>query len=94
LKHGENPGGFKIRKLAFGLLAATGIALAMPANAQDVYIGAGPVGVGVDVDNHRDRDWRRHYDRDDTVVVRERSRHCRVTIIHEGGFTKKIRRCD
>lgn len=83
-----------MRKLVFGLLAATGIAIAMPASAEDVYIGAGPVGVGVDVDHHRDRDWRRHYDRDDTVVVRERNRHCRVTIIHDGGVTKKIKRCD
>lgn len=81
-----------MRKLAIGLCAATGLALAMPAFAQDVYVGAGPVGVGVDVDHGRD--WRRHYDRDDTVVVRERGRHCRVTIIHEGGMTKKIRRCD
>ena len=36
-----------MRKLAVGLLAAAGIALSLPANAESVYIGAGPVGVGV-----------------------------------------------
>jgi len=81
-----------MRNLVVGLLAATAVALAMPANAQDVYVGAGPVGVGVDVDHHND--WRRHYDRDDSVVVHERHHHCHVTIIHDGDMTKKIRRCD
>jgi len=82
-----------MRKLAIGLLAAAGVALAMPASAQDVYVGAGPVGVGVDVDHH-DRDWHRHYAREDEVVVHRHHRHCRTTIIHDGGITKKIRRCD
>ncbi len=35
-----------MRKLAVGLLAAAGIALALPAHAQGVWFGAGPVGVG------------------------------------------------
>ena len=35
-----------MRKVAFGLLAAAGIALAVPANAQGIWIGVGPVGVG------------------------------------------------
>lgn len=78
-----------MRTLLIGMLAATGIALAaVPANADGVYVGAGPVGVGVGV--HRDHDWRR--DRDETVVVHRR--HCRVTVIHEDGYTKRIRRCD
>lgn len=80
-----------MRTLVIGMLAATGIALAaVPANADGVYVGAGPVGVGVGV--HRDHDWRR--DRDETVVVHRNHRHCRTTIIHEHGMTKKIRRCD
>ncbi len=36
-----------MRKVAVGLLAAAGIALAVPANAQGVWFGAGPVGVGI-----------------------------------------------
>ena len=36
-----------MKKLAIGLLAAAGIAMSVPANAQGVWVGAGPVGVGV-----------------------------------------------
>jgi len=79
-----------MRTLVIGMIAAAGLALvAMPANADGVYVGAGPVGVGVGV--HRDHDWRR--DRDETVIVRHH-RHCRTTIIHDGNVTKKVRRCD
>jgi hypothetical protein len=35
-----------MRKVAVGLLAAAGIALAVPAHAQGVWFGAGPVGIG------------------------------------------------
>lgn len=35
-----------MRKLAVGLLAAAGIALGVPAHAQGVWFGVGPVGVG------------------------------------------------
>ena len=38
-----------MKKLAIGLLAAAGIAMSVPANAQGVWVGAGPVGVGVGV---------------------------------------------
>ena len=38
-----------MRKIAFGLIAAAGLAFAAPASAQGVYVGAGPVGVGVGV---------------------------------------------
>ena len=44
-----------MRKLAIGLLTATGlaatglVALSVPASAQGVWVGAGPVGVGVGV---------------------------------------------
>ena len=74
-----------MRAFTIGLLAVAGIAIAVPAHAEDAYIGVGPVGVGVgDHDRDRDRDWRHHYARD---------RHCRVTIVHEDGMTKKIKRC-
>ncbi len=80
-----------MRALTVGLLTALGIAMAVPASAEDAYIGVGPRGVGVgvrDYDHDRDRDWRHHYDRD-----WRHGRDCRVTIIHEDGMTKRIRRC-
>ena len=76
-----------MRALTIGLLAAVGIAIVVPAYAEDAYIGVGPGGVGVGVRDHdrdRDRDWRHHYASD---------RHCRITIIHEGGMTKRIKHC-
>jgi hypothetical protein len=83
-----------MRLLTIALLTASGVALAAPAMAQDVYVGAGPRGVGIGVDTgaryHRDRD----------VVVERRSYsdgyargNCRTTIIKRDGMTKKIRRC-
>jgi hypothetical protein len=78
-----------MRALMVGLLTALGIAIVVPAYAEDAYIGVGPRGVGVDVRDHdrdRDRDWRHHY-------ARDRDRDCRITIIHEGGMTKRIKRC-
>jgi hypothetical protein len=89
-----------MRSLTIGLLAAVGIAMAIPASAQSVS-------VGVSAGEHRDRDRVefRHRDRD-RVEFRERHRHdrvtvglgerrhCRVTIIHRDGMTKKIKRCD
>jgi hypothetical protein len=88
-----------MRKLAIGLMAAAGLALAAPAYAEDagVYIGAGPngVGVGVDVDHDHDGNWRHHYARDrDEVVIKKHHRDCRTTVIHDGDTTKTIRRCD
>ena len=80
-----------MRTAFFGILAATGIAFTVPANAQGVYVGAGPVGVGVGV--HHEHNWHRDYGREDRVVVREGHRHCKTVIIHEHGLTKKIRHC-
>ena len=83
-----------MRKLAIALLAATGVALAMPAHADGVYVGAGPVGVGVGIDSNHHEGWRNHYARDrDEVVIKEHRRHCKTTIIHDGPVTKKIKRC-
>ena len=72
-----------MRALTIGLLTAAGIAIALPAYAEDVHVGVGPAGVGVGVRDH-DRDYRHHY---------ARERDCRITIIHEGGVTKRIKRC-
>ena len=84
-----------MRKLAIGLFVAAGVAVAMPAFAQDVYLGAGPVGVGVDVDHRDHREgWRHNARENDTVIVGEHRRHCRVTIVHRHGVTKKIKSCD
>jgi hypothetical protein len=85
-----------MRVLTVAVLTAVGIALAAPAFAEGVYVGAGPrgVGVGVDVDGPR------HYHRDRVVKKRvyvdddyARAR-CRTTIIKRNGMTKKIKRCD
>ncbi len=79
-----------MRAITFGLLAAVGIAIVLPAHAEDAYVGVGPVGVGV---RDHDRDWRHHYARDRDDVVIRHDRHCRVTVIHEDGMTKRIKRC-
>lgn len=81
-----------MRAMTIGLLAAVGIAIVLPAHAEDAYVGVGPVGVGVGVRDH-DRDWRRHYARDRDDVVIRHGRDCRVTVIHDGGVTKRIKRC-
>ena len=81
-----------MRAMTIGLLAAVGIAIVLPAHAEDAYVGVGPVGVGVGVRDH-DRDWRHHYARDRDDVVIRHDRDCRVTVIHEDGVTKRIKRC-
>jgi hypothetical protein len=89
-----------MRKLAIGILAAAGVALALPsvpANAQGVWIGAGPVGVGVGVgpgygyyDRHDYGPRYRGYAYDDSYTYR---RHCRVVRENINGHVRKIRRC-
>ncbi len=74
-----------MRTIMIGLLAAAGIALAIPAHAEDTYIGVG-------VRDH-DHGWRHHYARERDEVVVRGHRDCRVTIIHEDGMTKRIKRC-
>jgi hypothetical protein len=89
-----------MRTRAMSILTAAGLAIAVsaaiPASAEEgVTVGIGPGGLGVGVhERDRDRDWRHHYarDRDDVVIRRERP--CRVTVIHEEGMTKRIKRCD
>ena len=48
-----------MRTLMLGLLAAAGLAVAVPAVAQDVYVGGRGAGVEFDVGRHRDHDWAR-----------------------------------
>ena len=81
-----------MRATTIGLIAAIGIAVALPAHAEEAYVGVGPVGVGVGVRDH-DHEWRHHYARDRDEVVIRRHRDCRMTVIHEDGMTKRIKRC-
>jgi hypothetical protein len=85
-----------MRILAIGVLAAVGLSLSIPAYADSVSIGIGENGVRVHERDHHG--WREHRgDRERArVVVREREhhRHCRVTVIHRDGMTKRIKRCD
>lgn len=86
-----------MKKLAIGLLAAAGIAMSVPANAQGVWVGAGPVGVGVGVGpgwGYYDRGYYgsgyRSYAYDDGYSNR---RHCRIIRENHNGFVRKVRQC-
>ena len=88
-----------MRKLAIGILAAAGVALSVPASAQGVWIGAGPVGVGVGVgtgyyggyyDGYDYGPRYRSYAYDDGYTYR---RHCRVVRENINGYVRKVRRC-
>ncbi len=85
-----------MRIFAIGLITAAGLTFAVPAMAEEgvsVGVGSGGFGVGVH-ERDRDRDWRHHYARDRDDVVIQHQRHCRLTVIHEEGITKRIKRCD
>ena len=62
-------------KLAIALATVAGIALAVPAYADDarVGVGVGPVGAGVTVGEHRDHDR--------TTVIKEREPAEHTTVI-------------
>jgi hypothetical protein len=89
-----------MRTVAIGLLTGAGVALSIPANAQGVYVGAGPVGVGVGAapgyydgpgyrEPYRERSTRIYSD--DYAYAGE----CRVKIIrHRDGRITRVRRCD
>ena len=94
-----------MRKLAIGILAAAGVAVSVPtsvpANAQGVWVGAGPVGVGVGVgpvhDGYYDHGYygpgyRSYaYDNDDYGY----RRHCRTVREDFNGRVRtiRLRRC-
>jgi hypothetical protein len=86
-----------MKKLAIGLLAAAGIAMSVPANAQGVWVGAGPVGVGVGVGpgwGYYDRGYYgpgyRSYAYDDGYAYR---RNCRIVRENFNGHIRKVRQC-
>ncbi|MGB9654105.1 MAG: hypothetical protein WCB75_02605 [Pseudolabrys sp.] len=84
-----------MKKLAIGLLAAAGIAMSVPANAQGVWVGAGPVGVGVGVGpswGYYDRGYApgyRSYAYDNGYA----GRHCRIVRENFNGHIRKVRQC-
>jgi hypothetical protein len=82
-----------MRALAFGIIATVGIAMAVPAFADDVRVGVGVGGAAVGVHHDRDNVRVRHVRRDVTVGVGHRDRVCKTIVIHNHGVTKKIRRC-
>ncbi len=84
-----------MRILAMSVLAAVGLAVALPAYADSVSVGVGGVGVGVhehDRDIGERRIIREH--RRVTVGLGEHRSRCKVVIVHRDGMTKKIKRCD
>lgn len=89
-----------MRKITLGLLAAAAVALAVPANAEDYYVGAPGVGVQFDTHHHY-RDWDRDRDRDVRVYRgtegfdRWRGEGCRTTVIRRAdGTVERVRRCN
>ena len=82
-----------MRALAFGLIAAAGLALAIPASAEELRVGV--PGVGVEIGSgHRDRDYDRGYRRTEGFDRHEGRGRCETTIIRrDDGSVKKIRRC-
>jgi hypothetical protein len=90
-----------MKKFALVLLATAGVALSVPASADGVYVGAGPVGVGVsDGHNYYGGPGYREADRVEhtrTYVHADdyaSARHCRVKIIRHGDHVTRVRRCD
>jgi len=87
------------RKLAIGILAAAGIAMSVPASAQGVWVGAGPVGVGVGptYGGYYDHGYYgpayRSYAYDDDGYAYVGRRHCRTVQEDFNGRLRTIRRC-
>jgi hypothetical protein len=73
-------------KVTLVLLAAVGIALSAPANADGVYVGAGQVGVGVSDGHHRDTDRVEH--------ARTFAHDGDYKVIQRGDHVTRVRRCD
>lgn len=79
-----------MRELAIGLLAAAGIALSVPANADGLWIGAGPVGVGIGTGPHYYNSYG-YYDHDGYAYAR--GRHCRIVTVDDGWGLRRVERC-
>ena len=81
-----------------GILAAAGVALSVPANAQGVWVGAGPVGVGVGFgaawggyyDGYHGLGYHAYADDDFAYVGRP---HCRLIREHFNGRLRTVRLC-
>jgi hypothetical protein len=90
-----------MRKLAIGVLAVVGLAMAVPAQAQDFYVGVPGVGVEFDTGpsyHYRDRFGRdreiRAYSPETTGFDRREGDRCHLTIIRRAdGSTVRERRC-
>jgi hypothetical protein len=74
-------------KLCFAVIATVGlIGTALPAVAEEVGVGVGPVGVGVTVgDGHRDREVVRELE-----VIRDDHRDRDTVIIHKGDHDRDV----
>ncbi len=82
-----------MKKLTIGLLAAAGIAMAMPAHADGIWVGAGPFGVGIGAGpgyygpGYYDGPYG-YYDHDYVY-----GRHCRTVLLDDGYGLRRIHRC-
>jgi hypothetical protein len=89
----DEPGERKMRLISVALLAAAGLALAVPASAEELRVRAPGVGISVGTGHHHDRivtERRRVVVDDDDSYARAR---CKTTIIKTDGMTKKIKKC-
>ena len=78
-----------MKKLAIGLLAAAGIAMAAPAHADGFWIGAGPFGVGIGTaPGYSYGGPYGYYDNDDAYA-----HHCRTVTVDDGYRLRRIHRC-
>ena len=86
-----------MRALLLTTLAAAGIAFALPAAAQDFYVGTPGVGVEIGPNHYsRDRDRYRYdeYDRTQGYSGYGGTERCRTTVIRRSdGSVRRIRRC-
>jgi hypothetical protein len=85
-----------MRKLAIAILAAAGVALSLPANAEGLWIGAGPVGVGIGAyPTFYDGPYAarvRYYDDSDYVYSTDYAR-CRTITQDFGARVRTVRQC-
>lgn len=78
-----------MKKVAIGVLAAAGIAMAVPAHADGVWIGVGPFGVGIGTGPYYyDNGPYGYYDGDYAYA-----RHCRTVTVDDGYGLRRVQRC-
>jgi hypothetical protein len=87
-----------MRNLALGVLALAGLAMAIPAQAEDFYVGVPGAGMEIGARHHyrdfdRDREFRFHRG-ETTGFDRHYGERCKMTIIRrDDGRTIRERRC-